>query len=212
MEKEKVDKKEHILDIAECVFSEFGYEGTSTRFLAGKAGVNMSMLNYYFGSKDGLLKAVLDRRISTMRQYLQEIKDQSKPSADKLMRAFEVYLNRITENKNFHRLIHREISLNQRSELVTFISENIFKNLNILREIILEGIADGSFRQVDVELTVASIPGLMYYLLNSHQVSGHLLHIDVQDQDQFETTLKPRIRAYFEDYLKAYLLKHETKA
>jgi len=212
MEKEKNDKKEHILDIAERVFSEFGYEGTSTRFLAGKAGVNMAMLNYYFGSKDGLLKAVLDRRISTMRQYLQEIKDKPISSADKLMQAFDVYLNRITENKSFHRLMHREISLNQRAELVEFISENIYKNLHVLREILLEGIANQSFRQVDVEMTVASIPGLMYFLLNSRQVSGYLLNINFQDQDLFETALKPRIRAYFEDYLKAYLLKHETKA
>ena len=116
------------------------------------------------------------------------------------------------KNKCFHRLIHREISLNQRTELVESISENIFKNLNVLREIILEGIANGSFRQVDVEMTVASIPGLMYFLLNSRQVSGHLLQINFQDQGQFETALKPRIREYFKDYLKAYLLKHETKA
>ena len=212
MEKEKIDKKEHILDIAEDVFSEFGYEGTSTRFLANKAGVNMAMLNYYFGSKDGVLKAVMDRRITNLRQYLQEIKDKPISSTEKLMRAFEMYLNRITENKNFHRVIHREISLNQRSELVEFISENIYKNLNVLREIILEGIADHSFRQVDVEMTVASILGLMYYLLNSPRVSGRLLNIDFQDPDQFETTLKPRIREYFKDYLKAYLLTHETKA
>jgi len=212
MEKEKLDKKEHILDIAESAFSEFGYEGTSTRFLANRAGVNMAMLNYYFGSKDGLLKAVMDRRVSTMRQYLQQIKDEPIASADKLMRAFEVYINRIFKNKCFHRLIHREISLNQRTELVESISENIFKNLNVLREIILEGIADGSFRQVDVEMTVASIPGLMYYLLNSRQVSGYLLQINFQDQGQFETAIKPRLREYFEDYLKAYLLRHETKA
>jgi len=212
MEKEKLDKKEHILDIAESAFSEFGYEGTSTRLLANRAGINMAMLNYYFGSKDGLLKAVMDRRVSTMRQYLQQIKDEPIASADKLMRAFEVYINRIFKNECFHRLIHREISLNQRTELVESISENIFKNLNVLREIILEGIANGSFRQVDVEMTVASIPGLMYFLLNSRQVSGYLLQINFQDQGHFETAIKPRLREYFEDYLKAYLLKHETKA
>jgi len=212
MEKEKVDKKEYILDIAENVFAEFGYEGTSTRFLASQAGVNMAMLNYYFGSKDGLLKAVMERRISTMRQYLQEIKDKPISAADKLLRAFEVYINRITENKNFHRLIHREISLNQRAELVESISDNIFKNLSILREILLEGIADGSFRKVDVEMTVTSIPGLMYFLLNSREVSARLFNINLEDQIQMEGALKIRVHEYFKDYLQAYLLKHETKA
>ena len=65
-EKEKIDKKEHLLNVAERVFGEMGYDGASTRVLAQEAGVNMAMLNYYFGSKDGLLKAVVERRMSLL--------------------------------------------------------------------------------------------------------------------------------------------------
>lgn len=46
MDSKKEDKKEHILNTAERVFAEYGYEGASTRLLAGEAGVNMAMLNY----------------------------------------------------------------------------------------------------------------------------------------------------------------------
>ena len=64
MEKDKADKKDHILDVAEKVFSEFGYDGSSTRLISSEANVNMAMLNYYFGSKEGLFIAIFERKIN----------------------------------------------------------------------------------------------------------------------------------------------------
>ena len=45
MESNKTDKKGVILDAAEILFSEKGYDASSTRAIASKAGVNMAMLN-----------------------------------------------------------------------------------------------------------------------------------------------------------------------
>ena len=45
MDKDKIDKKDHILDVAERVFSDLGYDGASTRTISGEAGVNMAMLD-----------------------------------------------------------------------------------------------------------------------------------------------------------------------
>ncbi|RYE31344.1 MAG: TetR/AcrR family transcriptional regulator, partial [Sphingobacteriaceae bacterium] len=75
MEKEKTDKKDHILDIAEKVFSELGYDGASTRLISGEANVNMAMLNYYFGSKEGLFIAVFERKINSFKTLLQSISE-----------------------------------------------------------------------------------------------------------------------------------------
>ena len=66
MDKDKIDKKDHILDVAERVFSELGFDGASTRTISGEAGVNMAMLNYYFGSKEGLFLAVFQRKIEPL--------------------------------------------------------------------------------------------------------------------------------------------------
>jgi len=41
------------------VFAEEGYEGASTRSLASRAGVNAPAIQYYFGSKEGLYRAVI---------------------------------------------------------------------------------------------------------------------------------------------------------
>ena len=53
------DTARRILLAAIEVFAEEGYEGASTRSLATRAGVNAPAIQYYFGSKEGLYRAVI---------------------------------------------------------------------------------------------------------------------------------------------------------
>src|SRR3954464_9723438 len=111
MDKDKIDKKDHILDVAERVFSEKGFDGASTRMISGEAGVNMAMLNYYFGSKEGLFLAVFERKISSFQELLQNIgNDESMSSWDKLSLCIDKYVDRIGVNNCFQKLINREMS------------------------------------------------------------------------------------------------------
>jgi AcrR family transcriptional regulator len=58
------DTKTTILDAAEALFAEHGFVATSLRQLTTRAGVNLAAVNYHFGSKDELARAVLLRRIA----------------------------------------------------------------------------------------------------------------------------------------------------
>ncbi len=57
---EKLAPRERILHAAVVLFARHGFTGTGLRELATLAGVNLSMINYFFGSKMGLLKEILD--------------------------------------------------------------------------------------------------------------------------------------------------------
>lgn len=54
--------RDKILDGAEAVFADKGYNGASTRDIAAAADANLGMIPYYFGSKENLLKEVIQRR------------------------------------------------------------------------------------------------------------------------------------------------------
>ena len=60
--------KTRILDAAEALFMEHGFEATSLRSITAAAGVNLAAVNYHFGSKDELFQAVLTRRLDPMNQ------------------------------------------------------------------------------------------------------------------------------------------------
>ncbi len=54
--------KDLILDVAEQLFSTQGFAATSLRAIIKEAGVNTASVHYHFGSREGLIEAVLDRR------------------------------------------------------------------------------------------------------------------------------------------------------
>jgi AcrR family transcriptional regulator len=62
------DTKTRILDAAESLFMEHGFEATSLRQLTTAAGVNLAAVNYHFGTKEELFQAVLTRRLDPMNQ------------------------------------------------------------------------------------------------------------------------------------------------
>ena len=58
--------KGKILDAAERLFAQSGLERVSMRDITRAAGVNLAAVNYHFGSKDGLIEAVFDRRLTPL--------------------------------------------------------------------------------------------------------------------------------------------------
>ncbi len=54
------DTRRRILETALEIFAAEGFEGASTRHLAERAGVNLPAIQYYFGSKEGLYRAVIE--------------------------------------------------------------------------------------------------------------------------------------------------------
>ncbi len=54
--------RDRILDAAEHLFAARGFHGCSIRDITGEAQVDVALANYHFGSKQGLLEAVIARR------------------------------------------------------------------------------------------------------------------------------------------------------
>jgi AcrR family transcriptional regulator len=64
MTEPSVSTRDRILNAAERLFADHGFESTSIRAIIGEAGVNLAAIHYHFRSKEALLEAVLQRRIS----------------------------------------------------------------------------------------------------------------------------------------------------
>ena len=64
--KQGPETRSRILDAAEKLFMEHGFDGTSMRMITGSAHVNLAAVNYHFGSKDALIQEVFARRLTAM--------------------------------------------------------------------------------------------------------------------------------------------------
>ncbi|HEK21179.1 MULTISPECIES: TetR/AcrR family transcriptional regulator [unclassified Mucilaginibacter] len=208
MEKEKTDKKDHILDAAEKVFAEHGYDGASTRMISGEAGVNMAMLSYYFGSKEGVFLAIFERRIAAFQATLLSINnDESLGAWDKLMQFVDRYLDKVINNNCFHIMLNREISKPKKTELTDKITSIVMKNVHVFHQIIEDGVKSGAFsKEADKELLVATMFGTKNYIVNTPHLSSAILGYDVMDAKNQDEKLKPRLKTYMKNLLRAYLL------
>ncbi|MGF1723286.1 TetR/AcrR family transcriptional regulator [Photobacterium nomapromontoriensis] len=68
---EKGETKARILDAAELLFAEHGFKDTSLRTITSKAGVNLASVNYHYGDKKTLVRAVLSRYLEAFMPALQ---------------------------------------------------------------------------------------------------------------------------------------------
>lgn len=60
------DTRSRILEAAEALFMEQGFTSTSLRAITARAKVNLAAVNYHFGSKEGLIREVFDRRLGPL--------------------------------------------------------------------------------------------------------------------------------------------------
>lgn len=100
MKKEKTPaSKERILASAVRLFAKNGFARTSMRELADDAGVNLAMINYFFGSKKELLKVILD---TFFKGYL-KILEQELIADESLDHKIEQFVRRVIAYISEHR-------------------------------------------------------------------------------------------------------------
>ena len=111
-ERNAARSREDILDAAERLFAQRGYEGTSLSDVGRAAGLSRATPGYFFGSKADLLGAVLERCFEEVRQAVREGRDRAlasgQPSAVILAAAVSDYIDFVAARPNFVRLIQRE--------------------------------------------------------------------------------------------------------
>lgn len=203
-----MDKKETIIQSAIKLFSIQGFEGTSVREIAADAGVNVAMINYYFISKEKLFESVVEYRASFLKGIFADIINNEKLSAiEKLDFAIDHTIERKFSNSGFHRLLHRELSLDHRPQMRNAISDILLKNVQSIKTIIQNGIKNDEFKNVDVELTLATLIGTIHYLLTSDTMCRKILG-KRNDFNPFQNKkLKERLSVHAKQLMRSHLLK-----
>src|SRR5205085_12172342 len=107
------EKQLQIIEVAEILFAEKGFNGTSVRDIAQKANINLAMISYYFGSKEKLLEAMFGYRGEQLKVKVEDIIGKKDLSAiEKVYLLIDNYIEKIMGQQCFHRIMAREQVLN----------------------------------------------------------------------------------------------------
>lgn len=199
------EKQIEILQVAEQLFAEEGFDGTSVRDIAKKANVNVAMISYYFGSKEKMLEALVIYRISDMRLQIENLYNENLPPAEKIDKMIELYISRINKNRCVYQIIHFEFATKKRELNFESFTEVKKYNLKSLEKIIREGQDLGVFQK---DINVALIPPvIMGTYFHFHMNKPFYLEIfNLKTEEEYNHYITTTLTAHIQKTVKALLV------
>ena len=146
MKQDEMNTRGRIIDTAKTLFAEKGFYGVSVRDITGAAGVNTSMISYYFGGKDGLYEAIFESEFMPLLDFLSQEETLGKMDPmERILFLVEKVVEMHTLHPELARLLHHEIFTPTR-----MYSEKIIRGITLLaeafRNAFQQGMEKGIFR------------------------------------------------------------------
>lgn len=110
--------REKILEAADQLFGELGFDVATTRDIAERSGVNKALIHYHFGTKDDLLEAVLDGYYAKLGEALQAALGRKRTLAGQVEDLLDAYADFLASHRAFTRIVQREVASGRHVERV----------------------------------------------------------------------------------------------
>ncbi len=199
------EKQIQILQVAESLFAEKGFEGTSIRTIAKEAKINIAMISYYFGSKEKLLEALVLFRTKDLRFQIGNLAAEDLEPLEKINELVYLYINLVNCNKGIYRILHFELANGSKDIKLQVLSEVRKEHLKYLTIIIEEGQRKGVFRKdIIIELLIPTILGTFFHFYMNKSYYQNLL--DLNSEEKYNEYIKTTLTNHIQQTIKALLI------
>ena len=181
------DAKNKLIEAGEKLFAKKGLAGVSIRELAKAAGTNSALISYYFGGKEGLYEAVLEKQFSPIALVLQGIKEvPMTPTPTEKIIAYAKQVAVVHEKSPvLIRFIIAEI-LNPSKCFDPIIRKYIQRVYLFLHGTLEEGIHSGEFRRdLNPSSAVISLAGIMNFYFISRPIFQTFAPVDSRHKELY---------------------------
>lgn len=153
--------KQAILDTAQALFVQHGYEGLSIRDLADHCGLAKATIYHHFADKQALFMSVLERDVQIVHDQLVEAAQGDQDCLQKLHTLIHTYCRLMSERRSMILSAMREIG-GMEAQLRNFMKCRRELTLGPIISILQQGMATGVFRAMDVEKAAFSLLGMLH--------------------------------------------------
>ncbi|MFQ5674944.1 MAG: TetR/AcrR family transcriptional regulator [bacterium] len=181
--------KTKLLDVAERLFGDKGVDATSLRNIISEAGVNLAAVHYHFGSKSGLIREVLARRIQPINaeriKKLEECERRNLQGRDLLEGLVKAFLEPVFRSKfeTPERIKHIQSIMGQLQfgsgelfESVFHLFDDIFKRFSSAFKKALPGLTEA-----ELLLRFRLMLGTIYMLVIEPPIKKHPLFSEISE-------------------------------
>lgn len=129
----KLTPKEAIVTAAAELFAQKGFSGVGIREIARKAGVNISMVSYYFGGKIGILRAINEIYFTEIGRIIREASAKELPHKEELRHIVKGIVELFQKKKNYCKVAILEMPFDY-PELAEYKFELLRENVIFVRK------------------------------------------------------------------------------
>ncbi len=177
------ETEKKIFDAAQRVFQQNGFEGARMQEIADEAGINKSMLHYYYRSKDNLFMEVFQAGVKTIMPQLIGILASEIPLRQKVEQIVNFYYDTFMKNPELPSFVVYE--MNQHPQrFQEFISS---MNIQLPEEFIdqvEEGVGSGKLRPISPDQFLINVISMCMMPLIARKMVQTIFHLE--DEEYFE--------------------------
>ncbi len=191
------EKQMQILEVAEKLFAENGFDGTSVRQISKEADVNVAMISYYFGSKEKMLDALINYRMADFKIQLESILSNDKNYSEKIEEIVAFVVARIHKNRRTHKIVNFEYSKDSRNINIEKYLQQKDDNYRVIEAFVKKGQKEGVFsKEVNIPLIVPTIMGTYFHFYYNKRfyTALHKLTDEISLDEFVNTTLTKHIQ------------------
>lgn len=172
--------------VAEKLFAANGYNGTSVRDIASKAKVNVSMISYYFGSKENLMEELFKWRMEEGLNFAKNIVGNSDLAEIEKIDAFiDNFVNRVQKLRDFYLLIHTQQVISQNKNIQNFLKDSKINYIEIFQKIVETGLEKNIFsKRPSYHLLQCTISGTIFNAMHGIKMYKDYLKKNNADFDE----------------------------
>lgn len=207
-----ISKEENILFAAEKLFAENGFQGTSTREISKAANVNISMISYYFGSKEKLYEKLVEYRMNEGQFFSKDILERTDINEwEKIEKIVDQFAGRVRHNKCFYRIMQREQLHAENPQIVEFLKQTKLGFISMYSKILESGLQKGIFtKNPPIYLLHSTVSGTLFYAFNGKEMYKEFLN-NTEDEEVFEEKYYTELNKHIKYILKDLLGYEENK-
>ena len=193
--------REQLLEAASQIMREGDTIDLSLSELSLRAGLNSALVKYYFGNKNGLMHALLDRHMGKIVADLNALVAKDTPPEEKLKRHIGAVIDTYYAFPYLNRLLMRLIRDSAPVEAARIAERYLRPISRAYDRLIAEGVKAGKFRPVDPQLFYFTVTGAADRFFSARQVLRHCY-----DQNDISDTMRDAYREHSVDLIMRGLL------
>jgi AcrR family transcriptional regulator len=195
--------RDTLIETASAIMRQGDTIDISFSELSMRSGLNSALVKYYFGNKNGLMLALLDRDMSNIVGSLGALLAKDMTPQDRLRRHIGAVVDTYFAFPYLNRLLMRMVRDNPPDEAKRIAKDYLQPISGAYEQLIAEGVAKGVFRNVDPQMFYFTVTGAADRFFSARYVLFYCY-----DQDGVTEEMRDRYRAHTIDVIMAAILRH----